>query len=92
MTVFPAPLVPTVQSRPVLPVPLKAVPDARNGWFVDHPNGRAGHVFPRVVTDLDGDWFGRRGRQAAQPFPGEVQALAYVCGCDPSDIRFEEDQ
>lgn len=90
MTSFPAPLVPTVQARPILPDPFRVTPDGRCGWFVEHPSGRAGNAFPRVVQDLDGGWFGRRRGCKAEPFPGAAQALAYVVGCDPAGIRFEE--
>jgi hypothetical protein len=87
VTVFPSPLVPGIQARPVLPRPFRASPDGLCGWFVDGPAGRVGHAFPRVVRDLDGDWFGKRRGVTAKAFPGEVEALAYVCGCDPSEIE-----
>jgi hypothetical protein len=87
---YPSPLIPAVQPRPVLPHPFTAVPDGLCGWFVDGPDGRAGHAFPRVVADLDGDWFGRRTGCPAQPRPDEATALAHVVGCDPDDIDFEE--
>lgn len=89
MTTFPTPLVPHAQPRPILPAPYTAVPDGLSGWFVDGPDGRVGHAFPRVVRDLDGDWFGRRAGYPAQRRDGEVSALAHVCGCDPASIRFE---
>lgn len=79
----------TNRLRPILPGPCRPASDDRGGWFIEHPNGRAGHAFPQVVTDVAGQWFGRRGRQDAQLFGGEAEAVAYVLGCDPADIRFE---
>ena len=90
MNAFPTPLVPAAQPRPLLPAPFRAVPDGLCGWFVDTPAGRVGHAFPRIVRDLDGDWFGKKTGRDAKPFPGEDEALAHVAGCDPDDIRFEE--
>lgn len=75
--------------RPVLPCPFSASPDGLGGWFVNSPNGRWGHAFPRVVEDPDGDWFGKLTGLTARAFPSEVEALAYVRGCHPDDITFE---
>lgn len=92
MNVFPTPLVPAAQPRPVLPRPFRTTPDGLCGWFVDGPDGRAGHAFPRVVRDLNGDWFGKRTglHEVAEPFGDELAALAHVAGCNPDDISFEE--
>lgn len=96
MKVYPTVFVHTPQPHPVLPRGLWATPDGFNGWFVDHMNGRAGHVFPRIVTDVGGSWYGRLVRQPAVRFDvdGSLifplwRALAHVCRCDLSEIRFE---
>ncbi|MFI5891951.1 hypothetical protein ACIA5D_17760 [Actinoplanes sp. NPDC051513] len=86
---FPAPLVQAPRPRPILPGRFWAVPDGLRGWFVKTPDGTAGHAFPKVVGDPDGEWFGRRTGASAQRRDDDVSALAHVVGCDPGDIRFE---
>lgn len=97
--VFPSPLIPYRRKPPTLPHPFTAESDGgKNGWWVRKGHIVHGHAFPHVVRDLAGDWHGRRHGldpetgwpYEARRFPGEVQALAYVCGCEPSEIRFEE--
>jgi hypothetical protein len=96
--VFPSPLIPTSLRCPVLPSPLWAETDGLNGWWVRHPQGRIGRVFPRVVADLRGDWYGRccgaveeaeRCPASGDPLGAVRAAFAHVCDCGPSEISFE---
>lgn len=92
MTSFPTPLIPPVRPRPLLPFHTAcwATPDGRGGWWIDCQRGRVGHAFPQVVLKPDGKWFVKEPHQDADLKPSEAAALAYLVGCDPEDITFEE--
>lgn len=85
-----------VRPRPILPTPFRAAPDGKNGWFVNHDSDRVGYASPVVIAEPAGPWYGKRAWQKAARYEpnGEVRgaerlALAHICHCRPSEIRFE---